>query len=137
MLIITYWNIVLNNERPWRSCMVDLTDRSPSYYKSEIHRSEKAWEVFYVRANEVIREYRNLVNDQGDRSSIAQVAQPHGRAYSGRYNLLYSITSTLVPWMVDKSPRPDFRRRFWNEEPVAAEAATVMQRACEYFGDIY
>lgn len=52
-----------------------------------------------------------------------------------QYNILYANTETLAPSLYNSTPRPVVTRRFKDEDPVGAKAATAGQRLLEYLLD--
>lgn len=58
-----------------------------------------------------------------------------GRAETTQFNILYSNTETLAPALYNNLPRPDVRRRFHDDRPVAKVGALVIQRTLSYLLD--
>lgn len=114
--------------------MENIQLRNASYYNTELKRAELAWKRFYNKAIEITKEYRGIT-ELSDSAYVAKIAKDYGKNFTGKYNILYSITGTIVPWMVDKNPRPDFRRRFTNDDVTAAVAASILEKASTYIND--
>lgn len=52
-----------------------------------------------------------------------------------RFNILYSNTEILKPELYSRTPTPDVRRRFLDEDRVARVAADILQRTISYHTD--
>ena len=80
---------------------------------------EKKWRE---RAEKIIKRYRDEDRDENGES---------------RFNILYANVEVLKGVVYQKTPVPDVRRRFLDHDPVAREAAQVLQRALSYSIDAY
>jgi hypothetical protein len=81
---------------------------------------EKKWRE---RANKVIKRYR----DERERAEND----------TEKYNILYANTEVLKGVMYQRPPTPDVRRRFKDKDPIARQAAEILNRALSYSIDAY
>ena len=87
-------------------------------------KDQDKWEK---RADKVIKRYR-LENDSGE-----GVATPS-------FNILWANTSVLQPSLFSQVPKPDIRRRYRDDDPLAKQGSKVLERALEFImdsGDFY
>jgi len=66
---------------------------------------------------------------------IERIFRNADRSNSVHYNMLFSMAQTLRPALYNSLPLPDIRRRYSDEDPIAAEAAEVLRRAISYYSD--
>lgn len=85
---------------------------------------EKDWRT---RAKKIVEIYRN--EKKAGRETTDQAPNS--------FNILYSNTEVLKGVMYQKTPVPDVRRRFIDKDPVARQAAQILQRAISYSIDAY
>ena len=107
----------------------DLNPKDPArYWRKEIEIATEAEKSWRGRAEEIMRLYRDDRNVQGA-----------GRVLAGgkRFNILWANTETLRPALYARTAKPDVRRRFRDENPIARQAATLIERALSYCVDTY
>jgi len=86
--------------------------------------AEKPW-------REKARKIVGLYRDDGG------VGEPGEGPKGKRYNILWSNTETLRPALYARTAKPDVRRRFQDPDPVARQAAMVLERGLSYCVDTY
>ena len=101
---------------------MDETPKSAKWWKKEIDLARKAEETWRKRARDIIERYRD--DKEGKRSGK-------------RFNVLWANTETLRPALYAKTAKPDVRRRFPDQNPVARQTAMVIERALAYCVDTY
>ena len=107
----------------------DINPKDPArYWRKEIEIATEAEKSWRGRAEEIMRLYRDDRNVQGA-----------GRVLAGgkRFNILWANTETLRPALYARTAKPDVRRRFRDENPIARQAATLIERALSYCVDTY
>ncbi len=107
----------------------DINPKDPArYWRKEIEIATEAEKSWRGRAEEIMRLYRDDRNVQGA-----------GRVLAGgkRFNILWANTETLRPALYARTAKPDVRRRFRDENPIARQAATLIERALSYCVDAY
>ena len=107
----------------------DINPKDPArYWRKEIEIATEAEKSWRQRAEEIMRLYRDDRNVQGA-----------GRVLAGgkRFNILWANTETLRPALYARTAKPDVRRRFRDENPIARQAATLIERALSYCVDTY
>lgn len=83
----------------------------------ELELADKVEKDWRGRAEKNVERYRN--GAVSDRSRA-------------RFNILYTNVQTMSAALYSDTPRPDVRRRYYDEDPVARVAAEVIERACSY-----
>lgn len=86
-------------------------------------RHEKNWRE---RSDKIVKRYRDDDRPTGDDVETKK-----------RFNILYANTEVLKGVMYQKTPTPDVRRRFLDRDPIARQAAQILQRALSYTLDAY
>lgn len=85
-----------------------------------LKRNEKKW---WKKADRVIKRYRDERESERDNAK--------------KYNILWSNVETLKPALYNQPPKPEVRRRFKDNNPVARQASMILERALEYSIDSY
>lgn len=78
-------------------------------------REEKRW---IKRAREVVKRYRD--------------ERPEATTNVHRYNILWSNVQTLKPSLYGKTPKPEVKRRFLDQDDTGRLAAELLERALAY-----
>lgn len=92
-------------------------------WKKELDAADRHERSWRERAKKVVKRYRDEeVLDDARTDYDSEV----------RFNILFANTQVLKSQIYQKSPVPDVRRRFNDRDPVARQAALVLQRALTY-----
>lgn len=94
-------------------------DETVRRWRGELDRAERAQREWTRRAAKVVERYRAE------------------RRVSGRrqVNILWANTEILKPAIYSRTPAPDVRRRYLDDDPVGREASLVLERALSYLLD--
>jgi hypothetical protein len=74
------------------------------------------------RGQSVIKRYR----DERKRSEVLK---------DPRFNILFANTETMLPLLYSQTPKPDVRRRYRDQDPLAKASSQVIERSLEFFLD--
>jgi len=88
--------------------------RTPEFWFKQLDREDKKFKKWRERGQKVVDRYRD------ERSQEKQRAR--------KFNLLWSNVEVLKPAVYSKTPVPDVRRRFLDNDPVARHAAEIIER---------
>lgn len=100
--------------------MDDVIDSKYDHWIKELQAEEKAHKEFRKQAKKV--EERYFAEEKGADS---------------KFNILWSNTETMQAAVYAKSPVPDVRRRFKDQDPVGRSVAEVIERALSFCIDTY
>lgn len=92
---------------------------------AEIKASDKTFDNWKKRARELTKRYRSE-NDQDDVTTETQSARP------GRFAILWSNVSTIMPALYSRLPEPDISRTYKDKDPVARAASMILERATRH-----
>lgn len=103
--------------------------RLAQFWNNQIARSGKREKEWRDEATRVVKRYR----------SEAQLAKytnvtPQNTTAQG-INILWSNVELLKPAVLSRTPIPDVRRRFLQEDPVAHRAAQLIEKALKFTAD--
>lgn len=87
-------------------------------WRERIHRARKHERKWRERAKKVIETYRDEQEREGS-----------------QFNILWANTETLRPALYSATPKPDIRRRYRDNEPVARIASTALERCASFLID--
>jgi hypothetical protein len=93
-------------------------------WKAELQRGIKHYEKYHKRVDSIITRYRAenaVAKDQSDTER--------------RYNILWSMVSTIQPNLYVGMPRPYVSRRYKDKDPVARYASQILERALIFMND--
>ena len=90
------------------------------HWQKELEAERKASSEWRERARKVVKRYR----DEEKRDSR-------------QVNILWANTQILSGAVYAQTPKPDVRRRFLDQDPIARATATVLERALSYCMDQY
>jgi hypothetical protein len=90
------------------------------YWCTEIEHARKRFKGWEERAEKVLERYR------GEK-----------KAAHVRFNILWSNTETLKPAVYNKPPVPIAKRRYGDKDPVARQAAEIVERTLLYMVDAH
>lgn len=95
---------------------------SPGYWQEEIDNSKRELGYWHKRGKYIVDKYKNetLTKTVGYSASAK------------RFNILWSITKTLLPSLFSRMPKVEVNRRFRDEDPVARTASTILERCLAY-----
>jgi hypothetical protein len=93
------------------------------YWLKELAAADKHERNWRERSKKIIERYRDERKESEKNDS--------------RYNILYANTEVLKGVMYQRTPVPDVRRRFLDKDPVAREAAKVLERCLSFSIDSY
>lgn len=99
-------------------------DESVEKWLKEIDLASSHEKDWRERAEKIVKRYR----DDDRKDDVAKTS---------RFNVLYANTEVLKGIMYQKTPVPDVRRRFLDKNPIARQAAQILQRALAYSIDSY
>ena len=94
-------------------------DETVRYWRGELERAERAERDWTRRAEKTVERYRAEKRVDGQR----------------RFNILWANTEILKPAVYSRTPAPDVRRRWLDDDPAGREAASVLERALSYLVD--
>ncbi len=94
-------------------------DETVRRWRGELARAERAERDWTRRAEKVVERYRAEKRADGGR----------------RFNILWANTEILKPVIYSRTPAPDVRRRWLDDDPAGREAASVLERALSYLVD--
>ena len=94
----------------------------------EIDKASTFEEKWRERASNVVKRYR-------DERRITQTGAEDGATV--QFNILYANVQVLKGQMYQRTPVPDVRRRFNDKDPIARQAAQILQRALTYTLDAH
>lgn len=97
--------------------------RTARYWQRQIQRARHREKDWREAADKVLKRYRDERRSE--------------ETGSKRLNILYSNVETLRPAIYANPPKPDVRRRYLDQDPVARMGAEVMQRALSACIDLY
>lgn len=94
---------------------------------------EKRNAQYYLRQLELAdtdeKDYRKRA------SKTVDVYRDDKRTSGSRFNILWSNVETQLPALYSDTPKPDVRRRYRQDDPVARSVADVLQKSLEYLMD--
>ncbi len=90
----------------------------------------KRWQMECELAEKAEKKWRDAAGRNIDRYRGAKMT-------SSRFNILWSNTQTLLPALYQKSPLPDVRRRYRDEDPIGRTIAEGVERALAFSVDNY
>lgn len=96
-------------------------DTSVRFWQQQLALADKDEKPWRQRARKVLDRYRDEKRS-GDKQ---------------RLNILWANTEILKPAIYSQTPVPDVRRRFMDSDPVAREAAEIVERALAFAIDDY
>ncbi len=94
-------------------------DETVRYWRGELERAERAERDWTRRAEKTVERYRAEKRVDGQR----------------RFNILWANTEILKPAVYSRTPAPDVRRRWLDDDPAGREAASALERALSYLVD--
>ena len=94
-------------------------DETVRRWRGELERAERAERDWMRRAEKVVERYRAEKRSDGMR----------------RFNILWANTEILKPAVYSRTPAPDVRRRWLDDDPAGREAASVLERALSFLVD--
>ena len=94
-------------------------DETVRYWRGEIERAGRAERDWVRRAEKTVERYRAEKRADGQR----------------RFNILWANTEILKPVVYSRTPAPDVRRRWLDDDPAGREAAAALERALSYLVD--
>lgn len=94
-------------------------DETVRYWRGEIERAGRAERDWVRRAEKTVERYRAEKRADGQR----------------RFNILWANTEILKPVVYSRTPAPDVRRRWLDDDPAGREAASALERALSYLVD--
>lgn len=94
----------------------------------ELELSGQHEEKWRKRSVEILKRYRDEDRQDGGTD---------GTSGESRFNILFANTEVLKGVMYQRQPVPDVRRRFLDKDPIARQAALILQRALSYSADSY
>ena len=71
------------------------------------------------------------------RTDVSRVLDIHAGKKKTEFNILWANTQTLAPALYNRTPRPDVRRRYRDEDPTGKDVADVLERGLAYSVDHY
>jgi hypothetical protein len=89
-----------------------------AYWMGQEKIAEKEERRWIKKAREIVKRYRDERPDAMDNTH--------------RFNVLWSNVETLKPTLYARTPKPDVRRTFADDDPVGLFAAEILQRCLEY-----
>ena len=91
---------------------------------AELDVAERAFEGYHKRIDVITKRYRD------EESSAAESrAEAKAGGDQRRYNALWSMKETLKPLLLDRAPTPYVKRAHDDDDPIARDAALIVQRA--------
>ena len=94
-------------------------DETVRYWRGEIERAGRAERDWVRRAEKTVERYRAEKRADGQR----------------RFNILWANTEILKPVVYSRTPAPDVRRRWLDDDPAGREAASALERALSFLVD--
>jgi len=82
--------------------------------KRRIDEYNRVFEKWYKRCDKIVKRYEDERDDEIDGNS--------------RFNILWSIVSTIKPACFSRLPKPDVFRRYADNDPVARVASMILER---------
>lgn len=110
-------------------------------YKSEAEQVEEAKPLNGEKLAKTGRKWLDKIEaakkrekfwrDEADKATLAYTGEESAAGISNRlsFNILHSNVETIVPAVYNSTPIPDIRRRFRDDDPVAKNAARIIERA--------
>jgi len=89
-------------------------------WKLELELSDKVEKDWRKRGKDTLDRYRDEKNNKTRTDGTP------------KFNVLYSNTSTMIPALYGKTPAPDIRRRYRDNDPVGKVASEVLERSVEF-----
>lgn len=89
----------------------------------EIELYEKETEQFTRRGKNILRRYKGDNDDDNPMTSYI----------GARYNILWSMTQTMMPALYAHNPKPNVERRNKDKDPSSRYSSMVMERCLDYF----
>ena len=93
------------------------------HWQTRLELASKDHKDFMDNGKAVVDRYKS---GQGKKASTAR-----------KFNILYSNTEVIRAALYSKAAKPDVRRRWADRNPVARQAAEVVERALIYCADVY
>jgi len=94
-----------------------------AYWMGQEKVAEKEERKWIKKAREIVKRYRD--------------ERPESMDTTHRFNVLWSNVETLKPTLYARTPKPDVRRTFGDDDPIGLFAAELMQRCIEYSCDAH
>lgn len=91
-----------------------------------------SWLEAIEQAGDDERDWRET---EAEEAMLAYKGDP--KSDSAAFNIFHSNIETLVPALYNSTPIPDVRRRFNDDDPVAAQTASILERALSFSTDDY
>ncbi|MEC9266720.1 MAG: hypothetical protein VX464_11725 [Pseudomonadota bacterium] len=89
-------------------------------WRLELDTARKVEKDWRKRAKSTTERYRDEENGKTRKGNVA------------KFNILYSNVQTIIPALYGKTPVPDIRRRYRDNDPVGKIAAEVLERAVDF-----
>jgi hypothetical protein len=89
-----------------------------AYWMGQEKIAEKEERKWIKQAREIVKRYRD--------------ERPEAMQSTHRFNVLWSNVETLKPTLYGRTPKPDVRRTFNDDDPVGLFAAELLQRCLEF-----
>lgn len=110
---------------------------SPREYRRQGRSKKEAsftqWKDEIEKAEKGAKEYQKRIRKINERFRAEQEAPRRGG--DRRYNVLWSITNTMLPNLFMGMPKPYVSRRFRDSDPVARAASRTLERMLTYVND--
>jgi hypothetical protein len=90
-------------------------------YVTEVKLYNTQTETWKNRREKIISRYKDERNNADDTAT--------------RFNVLWSITQTLIPTLFSRNPKPDIQRRFKDADPIGRVTSDILERCVTYFTD--
>lgn len=94
-----------------------------AYWMGQEKIAEKEERKWIKQAREIVKRYRD--------------ERPESIQNTHRFNIFWSNVETLKPTLYARTPKPDVRRTFQDNDPVGLFAAELLQRCLEYSCDAH
>lgn len=106
-------------EQPPASDVEDKDAWSVAKYVAEIALYDREARTWMERRKKILKRYK----DERSPRENAEV----------RFNILWSMTQTLKPALLARTPKPDIQRRFKDDDAVGRVTSDILERAVTYF----
>jgi hypothetical protein len=101
----------------------------PKTFWKQYDLAEKEHEKWEKRADKVVERFR-----------LDEIRDGSKEGTTPSFNILWANTAVMQPSLFSQVPKPDIRRRYRDDDPVAKQGAKVIERALEFVmddGDFY
>lgn len=102
-----------------------MDDMTPKGWLEKISKAGKLESDWRQAGRDVVDLYRDDERGSGAAEYVVKNTE-------SSFNILHSNTETLKPALYSHTPRPDVRRRFLDEDPIAREATEVLNRGLSF-----